>query len=90
MGLNKYGYYMCGNGAGIDRIFGFNIGRKKIPRYDDDMRDQMRILCRYCGAFHRNFRRINIGKPKDVFAVSKSWKVAYEKYRQVHPPLTLY
>jgi hypothetical protein len=88
--LNKYGYYACGNGAGIDRIFGFDLGRKKLPPASDEMRDQMRILCRYCGAFHRCFMRINIGRPADNFAISKSWKTIYEKYRRVHPPLTLY
>lgn len=90
IGLNKYGYYICGNGAGIDRIFGFDIGRKKIPSPDDDMRDQMRILCSYCGAFHRCFEIIRMGKPSDNFAVSKTWEAAYEKYKKKPPPLTLY
>jgi len=29
--LNPYGYYCCGAGASIDRVFGFNIGRKSLP-----------------------------------------------------------
>jgi len=28
--LNRYGYYPCGAGGGIDRVFGFNIGKKKV------------------------------------------------------------
>lgn len=89
IGLNKYGYYCCGNGAGIDRIFGFNIGRKSLPRLDDDLIDQMRILCKYCGSFHRNFKRIDIGIT-NKFKFSKAWDEAYRKYRQQKPPLTLY
>ena len=90
IGLNKYGFYICGNGASIDRIFGFNVGRKKIPSVKDDMRDQMSLLCRYCGAFHRCFEMMNMGRPYNKFAISSSWKVAYGKYAQKHPPLTLY
>lgn len=90
MGLNKYGYYICGNGASIDRIFGFDVGRKKIPTGNDEMRDQMSVLCRYCGAFHRCFEMINMGRPPNKFTISQSWRVAYEMYAKEHPTLTLY
>jgi hypothetical protein len=31
MGLSPYGYYPCAVAAGIDRVFGFNKGRKHLP-----------------------------------------------------------
>ena len=30
-GLAPSGYYPCGPGGGIDRVFGFDIGRKTLP-----------------------------------------------------------
>ncbi|MGA2573490.1 MAG: radical SAM protein [Candidatus Methanomethylicaceae archaeon] len=89
LGLNRYGFYICGNGGGIDRIFGLDIGRKSIPRSDDQMRDQMQLLCRYCGEFHNCFTKIGTGM-LNKFACSKSWNEAYNKYRQQKPALTLY
>jgi hypothetical protein len=89
LGLNRYGYYLCGDGAGIDRIFGFDIGRKHVPDPDDDFMDQKRILCRYCGSFHRNFKRIDIGITQK-FANSPTWAAAYKKYKHQKPAMTLY
>ena len=51
IGLTKYGYYQCPIGGAIDRVFGFNIGRKTMPLPEDSMTDQMNMLCRYCGHF---------------------------------------
>jgi len=51
VGLMRNGFYphpICG---GIDRIFGFDIGRKSLPDRHDTMRDQFNILCPLCGLF---------------------------------------
>jgi len=89
LGLNRYGFYICGNGGGIDRIFGFDIGRKSIPASDDPMRDQMRMLCRYCGIFHSYFTKIGTGVRSNL-QCSFSWNEAYKIYRLKKPRLTLY
>jgi hypothetical protein len=51
IGLNRYGYYPCGVGGAIDRIFGLDIGRKSLPQPNDFMTDQFQQLCKYCGRF---------------------------------------
>jgi hypothetical protein len=84
LGLSKDGYYLCSNGSGIDRIFGFDIGRKELPSGDDQMKDQAEMLCRFCGRF-RVYRGISRGED-----MSPVWKRAYENYRQQRPVLTLY
>ncbi|MCX5713851.1 MAG: radical SAM protein [Candidatus Omnitrophica bacterium] len=83
IGLSLYGYYCCGNAAGIDRVLGFNAGRKKIPIDDDAMKDHLQIFCKFCGVF----TRFKLSKKE---LISASWKKAYEKYRANRPKLTLF
>ncbi len=46
IGLNKYGYYPCGNGgSSVDRVFGFDVGKKFLPFNNDKMTDQLNKLC---------------------------------------------
>lgn len=49
MGLCRNGYYQCPIAGAIDRIVGFDIGRKELPDADDHMFDLMEKLCPYCG-----------------------------------------
>jgi len=51
IGLNRYDYYPCAVGGGIDSVCGFGIGRKELPAGNDLMRDQLQVLCGYCGHF---------------------------------------
>ncbi|MDY6839574.1 MAG: radical SAM protein [Thermodesulfobacteriota bacterium] len=83
-GLSKYGYYLCSNASGIDRVFGMDIGRRELPSTDDEMTDQAEMLCPFCGRF-RVYRGIAHGKP-----ISPAWETAYEKYRRQRPVLTEY
>jgi hypothetical protein len=91
LGLNVYGYYPCGPGGGIDRVMGFDIGLKHIPRLHDEIFPQMEQLCRFCGHFcSRHFipkekRDTIIGSP-----MSKSWKKAYAAFQKNKPTLTKY
>ena len=82
--LTRYGYYPCGAGAGIDRVFGFNIGKKTLPPVTDGMQDQLSVLCRYCGHFKHHIQ----GTDKEQF--SPVWQEAYKKYAQQKPKLDLY
>ncbi len=83
VGLTPYGYYPCAVAGGIDRIFGFNIARKNFPDLNDSMTDQLQTFCKLCGHF-RNSRYTT----KEV--ISPSWKMAYERYKQSKPNLSLY
>jgi len=49
-GLTRYGYYPCGAGASIDRVFGFDIGVKSLKNLTpENTTKQLEILCKYCG-----------------------------------------
>lgn len=49
-GLTRYGYYPCGAGASIDRVFGFDVGIKRLEDLTpENTAGQLKILCRYCG-----------------------------------------
>ncbi|MDP8230613.1 MAG: radical SAM protein [Candidatus Gorgyraea atricola] len=84
MGLTPYGYYPCAVSGGIDRIFGFNIGRKKLPLDDDSMKDQREKFCQYCGRFR------GMGGWVKEEVMSPTWKNAYASYKSKKPTLSLY
>ena len=49
-GLTRYGYYPCGAGGSIDRVFGFDIGIKRLKDLTaENTERQLKVLCRYCG-----------------------------------------
>lgn len=75
LGMTPSGYYPCAVAGGIDRVFGFNRGRPHLPLPNDHMRDQMALLCRYCG--HYGFL-LPLRKQK----TSLTWKNAYSAYKQ--------
>lgn len=78
LGLTPMGYYPCAVAGGIDRIFGWNMGRTRLPDADDDMRDMMAVFCKYCGHFGFLW-------PSKQRKMSTTWKTAYEEYRRAHP-----
>ena len=84
IGLNPYGYYPCAVAAGIDRIFGFNLGRKKIPEFTDDMPKELRIFCSLCGHFKRS------SKLKNGKDISPVWEKAYRDYKSHVPVMDRY
>lgn len=97
LGLTRAGYYphpVCG---GIDRIFGFDVGLKRLPAAAAELAGQMRRLCPLCGHF-REFRRggrrtsrwrRNAGD-QPPGALSPSWEAAYRAFRSRPPRLTPY
>jgi hypothetical protein len=82
MGLTPYGYYPCAVAGSIDRIFGYDLGRKVLPRDNENFADCLKILCRYCG----HFKRL-VEEPINSELMSKTWKNAYKQYRSNNPPL---
>lgn len=74
LGLTPTGYYPCAVAGGIDRVFGFGLGRRHLPEPEDEMRDEMSVLCRCCGHFGFLW-------PTKRQKMSLSWKRAYRAYR---------
>jgi hypothetical protein len=85
--LTKYGYYFCSNAAGIDRVFGFDIARKKLPPDGDEMVEQAVLLCRYCGRFKVSSSSRCIVEKEEM---SLSWINAYKKFYEQKPILADY
>ncbi|MFC1646052.1 hypothetical protein ACFL2Y_02610 [Candidatus Omnitrophota bacterium] len=80
LGLSPYGYYCCGNAGGIDRIFGFNMGRKSIPSDTDRMIDQIQAFCKLCGIF-------SCYRLTKKERMSPSWKKVYASYKINKPQM---
>jgi len=84
-GLTPYGYYVCPiAGGGIDRVFGFDKGRKELPDDDDQMLEQRLIFCSLCGHFKQNFKEFN------QLYLSSSWENGYNQYKKEKPILSRY
>jgi hypothetical protein len=84
IGLTPYGYYPCAVAGSIDRVLGFDLGRKELPARDDDMLDQLNVLCRYCGHFkHEKLRVID-------HIYSPAWTKAYKEYSKAKKILKRY
>ncbi|MCU0236548.1 MAG: radical SAM protein [Acidobacteria bacterium] len=99
LGLTRSGYYPHPVCAGIDRVFGFDIGMKRLPASAGEMAAQMRRLCPLCGHF-REFRSAGDRWPRfegrggsGAFppgSRSPSWKKAYRSFHEERPVLSLY
>lgn len=90
IGLTRYGYYLCGAGGAMDRVFGFNIGIKNLAQVNrESLWKQRALLCGYCG--HFKYTR-NVGDPPNARTqqTSVSWQRAYDKYKTKKPQLTTY
>jgi hypothetical protein len=85
LGLSRYGYYPSSPCMHVDRVFGFDIGIKKLSQVNEKaLRAQMKVLCRYCGWFKLYSGIICAEK------ISGSWRKAYAEYKKQKPRLSLY
>ena len=83
MALTRYGFYPCGAGASVDRVFGW--GRGVLALRDvtaEGLVAEFSRLCRYCGHFH--------GRKAGYETMSPSWVAAYERWQRARPQLPLY
>jgi hypothetical protein len=85
-GMSPYGYYPCGLAGGIDRVFGFNLGRKSLPADNDNMHDELRKFCAVCGVFKRTPERQPLLGP----VMSPTWSKAYGRWAAKRPVLDRY
>jgi len=85
--LSKYGYFSCGPGAGVARVFGFDVGIKTLAEVKrSSFRKQMKILCKYCGMYKENYVSKRISTPE----ISASWQEAYKRYKKQKPNMSQY
>jgi hypothetical protein len=84
IGLSPYGYYPCSVSAGIDRVFGLNLGKKRLPDKVDPMTELLEAFCRLCG----HFIPFNLAGRKEI--ISPTWVSAYNAYQNQSPRLTPY
>lgn len=83
-GLTAYGYYPCPAAGSLDRIFGFDLGRKTLPSPDDRMEEELSRFCPLCGFFRLNW---TTDVPSGS-TMSPTWQRAYEAWRRTPPVLT--
>jgi len=85
LSLNKYGYYPCSVCGGIDKVFGFDLGRKILPdKVDAKILKTLDLLCRYCGGFLYSRYKIPPG------CASATWAKQLQTYKTNKPLLTPY
>jgi len=102
LGLTRFGYYPHPNCGAIDRVFGFDVGRKTLPQAGEPLSEQFPALCRYCGLFC-HFNRTAASRLKksgplgrrvsaqpNAGTISSSWNEAYRRYSRDPVDLTLY
>ncbi len=94
IGLLRYGYYPHPICAHIDRVFGFDIGVKRLPGAGHSWANHCNRLCRYCGYYDN--RHLVYERPQNADqtgaggGVSPSWQQAYSEYRHRKPVLGVY
>jgi hypothetical protein len=87
IGLSRHGFYSCAVGAGIDRIFGFDLGIKELSSINESsLKEQLKTLCKYCGHYKTRYSAETIKEEK----MSPAWANVYEKYKVNMPKLSLY
>jgi Radical SAM superfamily/4Fe-4S single cluster domain len=100
LGLTRYGYYPCGAGASLDRVFGFDIGIKRLADVTQDrLKEQLRVLCARCGHYRDFDARVEYIQQRDERLlvgwtneerISPTWAIAYKNYKLRPPGLSLY
>jgi Radical SAM superfamily len=83
MALTRYGFYPCGAGASVDRVFGWGRGIGSLREVTPErLVGEFTLLCRYCGHFH--------GRKAGHEVMSASWVDAYDRWHRERPRLPLY
>ena len=87
LGLSRYGYYCCGAGSAVDRVFGFDMGLKSLSEVTGAaLKAQLTTLCALCGHYKYNYKE----KWVNTEVISKTWQEAIDQYNKKQPMLTLY
>jgi hypothetical protein len=77
LALTKHGYFLCGAGASIARVFGLDVGIKNLRDVNSAViLEQINQLCKYCG--HSMVKSKHIPVEQET---STSWQKAIETYK---------
>jgi hypothetical protein len=78
LGMTPDGFYPCGAGGGIDRVFNLGIGIKTLDKLNtENLIEQSKDLCKLCGHCPtKNKHNTNVQE------TSETWKKAFEKYNE--------
>jgi hypothetical protein len=89
IGLTPFGYYGCALAGGIDRVAGYDVGRKRLPEDADEMEDHFERFCPLCGRFTEGyFIPWNLKRPLREERISPAWRKLYAAYQERSPRLT--
>jgi hypothetical protein len=91
--LNRYGYYGCGAGAAIDRVFGYDLGIKALKDVCmSRIIEQRKKLCALCGRFNDLSITAEYYGPGWVVEekASVTWEKVFGAYQKNKPVLTIY
>jgi hypothetical protein len=83
IGLTSSGYYPCVVAGAIDRIFGFDCGRKTLPDPEDGMEAELSRFCTLCGLFRLNYTMEVLSGS----LASETWQKAYAAWQTERPVL---
>ena len=85
LGLNSHGFYLCGAGAAVARVFGIDCAIKSMSDLVPQLLyAQRQMLCVLCG-----HSRATV-KTGDKQETSKSWAEALAAYKETPPTLEVY
>ena len=92
--LTRYGYFPCGAGASVARVFQYDVGIMALSDISEDrFRGCLDILCRHCGHF-KSRSRYKFPSPTILHSwdqvTSPSWKDALSRYDPEQVLMTLY
>lgn len=76
MSLTTQGYFICGAGAAIARVFKIDCGVPHLKEFTEQtIKNQAKLICKYCG---HGYPETN--KRTDHEEMSESWKKAFNEY----------
>lgn len=74
--LDMHGYYPCSASAAIDRVFGFNRGKKELPTVKGSLEEVFKDFCKLCGHF---YDKVNEFAPTDI-----NTRESVVKFEEIH------
>ncbi len=94
IGLTRYGYFPCGAGASVARVFGLDVGVKSLAEMTTkQFRDSLDTLCRRCGHFKtcsRHESPESVSRQSSDQVTSVTWQGALETFKQRKDDLSVY
>ena len=79
--LDMHGYYPCSVAAAIDRVFGFDLGKKELPTVQYATLEEMFAnFCKLCGHYYDKINNLAINDINNKEERSKFENLHKEKF----------